>query len=72
MIKLLNSLDSNWNNLLGYLSFYSSTLLLYDLHIDYDQNKQVVDCTHFLYIPYSFNFLWDEMILQSFKLKRNK
>lgn len=66
--ETLESLDKNWKQILGYLSFYSTTLSLYDLHLEYDINKKVVDCTHFIYVPFSFSFLWNEIVEECLRL----
>lgn len=54
----LNGLDPRWMQLLGFVPLFNETArYFYDLHSPHVKE----DCSHFIYIPGVFSFLWDQL-----------
>lgn len=54
----LNQLDPSWWKTVGWVPLFSETLQLYDMHLEYNPRKNVIDCTHFFYVPLLFASVW--------------
>lgn len=67
VLNLLHSLDPHWPSLIGWLPFFRTSALLWDLRAEWNQATELSDCTHFVYSPLAFRSLWEEVhnILQA-------
>jgi len=65
LIDELQRQDEHWEDLIGWIPFFNTTLQLYDLHVErHGEPLNTVgrsDCTHFIYSPFMFLPLWLDM-----------
>jgi hypothetical protein len=58
VISALDLLQPEWRNILGWIPFYNASLQLYDMHTEFHTLAVHLDCTHFIYSPLSYSYLW--------------
>lgn len=67
VLDVLQTLDLHWSSLIGWLPFFRTSAMLWDLRAEWNQATELPDCTHFVYSPIAFRGFWNEVhhILQA-------
>jgi hypothetical protein len=58
--QYLQDIDPDWSRYVGWIPFYNLSLELYDLRAE-SHRPNIVDCTHFIYLPTAYLRLWEEI-----------
>ena len=60
--EAFNQIDPMWEQYIGWIPFFNFTLFLHDVHVEvfYEKRALKLDCTHYMYIPFSFLPLWHD------------
>lgn len=58
--RSLASVDRDWDRYVGWLPFFNTTIDLFDMHLELNVVRKA-DCTHYVYKPYIFLPLWDQL-----------
>jgi hypothetical protein len=60
-IQTMNTLNSSWINMMGWLDLSSYSIPWYDLHPESGATGWPVDCTHYAFSPFMYEIIWSEL-----------
>lgn len=62
--------DPHWSKSMGWIPFYNFSLELFDLRAE-SHKPNIVDCTHFIYLPMAYFALWEEIRFGYLRTREN-